>query len=68
METLQPMSAFACRFRLIRLARWLTVFGYCRYHIARIAANLMTVSTYEGTYDIHGLIMGRAITGLQAFQ
>lgn len=39
-----------------------------RYHIARIASNLHTVSTYEGTYDIHGLILGRAITGIQAFQ
>ncbi|ORY90789.1 acyl-CoA dehydrogenase domain-containing protein [Leucosporidium creatinivorum] len=38
------------------------------YHIARIASNLHTVSTYEGTYDIHGLILGKAITGIQAFQ
>ncbi|SGY68184.1 BQ5605_C004g02862 [Microbotryum silenes-dioicae] len=38
------------------------------YHIARIASNLHTVSTYEGTYDVHGLILGRAITGIQAFQ
>ncbi|KAI5474947.1 glutaryl-CoA dehydrogenase [Pseudohyphozyma bogoriensis] len=38
------------------------------YHIQRIATNLHTVSTYEGTYDIHGLILGKAITGVQAFQ
>ncbi|KAM0792907.1 hypothetical protein ACM66B_002668 [Microbotryomycetes sp. NB124-2] len=38
------------------------------YHIARIAANLHVVSTYEGTYDVHSLILGRAITGVQAFQ
>lgn len=38
-----------------------------RYHIARIAANLHVVSTYEGTTDIHALILGRAITGIQAF-
>jgi glutaryl-CoA dehydrogenase len=29
--------------------------------------NLETVNTYEGTYDIHGLILGRAITGIQSF-
>jgi glutaryl-CoA dehydrogenase len=29
--------------------------------------NLEAVNTYEGTYDIHGLILGRAQTGLQAF-
>jgi glutaryl-CoA dehydrogenase len=37
------------------------------YHIMRHAQNLETVNTYEGTHDIHALILGRAITGLQAF-
>eukprot|EP01101_Sappina_pedata_P005562 TRINITY_DN2573_c0_g1_i1.p2 TRINITY_DN2573_c0_g1~~TRINITY_DN2573_c0_g1_i1.p2 ORF type:complete len:461 (-),score=195.65 TRINITY_DN2573_c0_g1_i1:106-1488(-) len=37
------------------------------YHIIRHATNLEAVNTYEGTYDIHGLILGRAITGLAAF-
>lgn len=37
------------------------------YHVMRHLMNLETVNTYEGTYDIHGLIMGRAQTGLQAF-
>jgi glutaryl-CoA dehydrogenase len=37
------------------------------YHIMRHAQNLETVNTYEGTHDIHALIIGRAITGLQAF-
>lgn len=37
------------------------------YHILRHAMNLETVNTYEGTHDIHALIMGRAITGHQAF-
>ncbi|GGW82671.1 acyl-CoA dehydrogenase [Alteromonas halophila] len=37
------------------------------YHVMRHVMNLETVNTYEGTYDIHGLIMGRAQTGLQAF-
>ena len=37
------------------------------YHIGRHVANLHVVSTYEGQSDIHGLIIGRAITGLQAF-
>jgi glutaryl-CoA dehydrogenase len=38
------------------------------YHVMRHMINLETVNTYEGTHDVHGLIMGRAITGLQAFQ
>ena len=37
------------------------------YHIIRHVSNLETVNTYEGTHDIHALIIGRAITGLQAF-
>ena len=37
------------------------------YHIMRHLQNLETVNTYEGTHDIHALILGRAITGLQAF-
>ncbi len=37
------------------------------YHVMRVAANLETVNTYEGTHDVHALILGRAITGLQAF-
>ncbi|MCQ8186474.1 acyl-CoA dehydrogenase [Parvularcula maris] len=37
------------------------------YHILRHAINLETVNTYEGTHDIHALILGRAQTGLQAF-
>ena len=37
------------------------------YHIMRHLANLETVNTYEGTQDIHTLILGRAQTGLQAF-
>lgn len=37
------------------------------YHVMRHMLNLETVNTYEGTYDIHALILGRAITGIQAF-
>ena len=37
------------------------------YHVIRHVANLETVNTYEGTYDIHGLVLGRAATGIQAF-
>jgi len=37
------------------------------FHVMRHAANLETVNTYEGTHDVHGLIIGRAITGLAAF-
>jgi glutaryl-CoA dehydrogenase len=37
------------------------------YHVIRHAANLETVNTYEGTHDVHALILGRAQTGIQAF-
>lgn len=37
------------------------------YHIMRHMCNLEAVNTYEGTHDIHALILGRAITGEQAF-
>ena len=36
-------------------------------HVMRHTANLETVNTYEGTHDVHALILGRAITGIQAF-
>ena len=38
------------------------------YHVIRHVMNLETVNTYEGTHDIHALILGRALTGIQAFQ
>ena len=38
-----------------------------QYHVMRVLANLETVNTYEGTHDIHALILGRAQTGIQAF-
>jgi glutaryl-CoA dehydrogenase len=38
------------------------------YHVLRVAMNLESVNTYEGTHDIHALILGRAITGLQSFK
>ena len=37
------------------------------YHVMRHMANLETVNTYEGTHDIHALILGRAITGIPSF-
>jgi glutaryl-CoA dehydrogenase len=37
------------------------------YHVIRHMINLETVNTYEGTHDVHALILGRAQTGLQAF-
>ncbi len=37
------------------------------YHVIRHAVNLETVNTYEGTHDVHALILGRAITGISAF-
>jgi glutaryl-CoA dehydrogenase len=37
------------------------------FHVMRHSSNLETVNTYEGTHDVHALIMGRAITGIPAF-
>jgi glutaryl-CoA dehydrogenase len=37
------------------------------FQVMRHAMNLETVNTYEGTHDVHGLILGRAITGIPAF-
>ena len=37
------------------------------YHVMRHSSNLETVNTYEGAHDVHALILGRAITGIQAF-
>ncbi|KAL7747786.1 hypothetical protein RI367_006910 [Sorochytrium milnesiophthora] len=38
------------------------------YHVIRHVMNLEAVNTYEGTHDIHALILGRAITGIPAFE
>ena len=38
------------------------------YHVIRHVMNLEAVNTYEGTHDIHALILGRAQTGIQAFK
>ena len=37
------------------------------FHVIRHSMNLEAVNTYEGTHDVHALILGRAMTGLQAF-
>jgi glutaryl-CoA dehydrogenase len=37
------------------------------YHVVRHLMNLLAVNTYEGTEDIHALILGRAQTGISAF-
>ena len=37
------------------------------YHVIRHVMNLETVNTYEGTHDVHALILGRAQTGIAAF-
>ncbi len=42
--------------------------GICdEYHVIRHAMNLEAVNTYEGTHDVHALILGRGQTGIQAF-
>ena len=38
------------------------------FHVIRHLMNLEAVNTYEGTHDVHALILGRAQTGLQAFK
>jgi len=38
------------------------------YHVIRHMINLEAVNTYEGTHDIHALILGRAQTGIAAFE
>ena len=38
------------------------------YHVMRHMVNLETVKTYEGTHDVHTLILGRNLTGIQAFK
>jgi glutaryl-CoA dehydrogenase len=40
---------------------------HAEYHVMRHSQNLETVNTYEGTHDVHALILGRAQTGIQAF-
>ena len=37
------------------------------YHVIRHVTNLEAVNTYEGTHDVHALIVGRGITGIPAF-
>ena len=46
----------------ITLVMWASAFGVIRHVV-----NLEVVNTYEGTHDIHALILGRAQTGIQAF-
>lgn len=59
------------RKNLTRLRRLQEIFGgnaaSDEYHIGRHVSNLFVTQTYEGQSDIHALILGRAITGLQAF-
>ncbi|KAF7362249.1 Glutaryl-CoA dehydrogenase [Mycena venus] len=60
-----------CGKALIHARAVLDIFGgnACadEYHVGRHAANLQVTNTYEGTNDIHALILGRAMTGIQAF-
>jgi alkylation response protein AidB-like acyl-CoA dehydrogenase len=43
------------------------VLDYMSSRVMRHSQNLETVNTYEGTHDVHALILGRAQTGIQAF-
>src|SRR3954468_20989612 len=70
-ETISPVKRNNCgkALEIARIAR--DMHGgngiSAEFHVMRHAANLETVNTYEGTHDVHALIMGRAITGLSAF-
>ncbi|MCZ6534764.1 MAG: acyl-CoA dehydrogenase, partial [Chloroflexi bacterium] len=62
-ENVRPALKGARAARAIRGASGITL----DHHAIRHMLNLETVDTYEGTYDIHTLTLGREITGLNAF-
>ena len=53
--------------RAWRATCWAATASRDEFGVARHLVNLEVVNTYEGTHDIHALILGRAITGIQAF-
>jgi glutaryl-CoA dehydrogenase len=70
MVSLGKMNNVDVALRIARMAR--DIHGangiLNEYPIMRHMANLESVSTYEGTHDIHNLILGKWITGIQAFE
>lgn len=70
-EMISTVKRNNCGMALEHARRVLDVLGgnACadEYHIGRHVANLQVTNTYEGTYDIHTLILGKAMTGIQAF-
>lgn len=70
-EMVSTIKRHNCDRALVNARTLMEVFGgnatSDEYHITRIANNLQVVQTYEGQSDIHGLILGRAITGLPSF-
>ena len=63
---MQAFSVNNCDYCIFSFASRKYIFAH-RYHVIRHMMNLEAVNTYEGTHDIHALIIGRQITGLQAF-
>jgi len=70
-SSFRPNNAQPCEVHTDPLPRLQEIFGgnavSDEYHIGRHVANLFVTQTYEGQSDIHALIQGRAITGIQAF-
>nr|ODN91844.1 glutaryl-CoA dehydrogenase [Cryptococcus depauperatus CBS 7841] len=66
-EMVSMMKRNNCGQALQHSRTLLDIFGGNAYHIGRHAANLQVANTYEGTHDIHALILGKAMTGIQAF-
>ena len=66
------MFALFCKCQIRKLflkkfKNWESKGIHAEYQIMRHLMNLETVNTYEGTHDVHALILGRAQTGIQAF-
>ncbi|KAI9676835.1 MAG: hypothetical protein M1817_006674 [Caeruleum heppii] len=70
-EMISMIKRQNCDRALVNSRRLQEIFGgnavSDEYHIGRHVANLFVTQTYEGQSDIHSLILGRAITGIQAF-
>nr|ODN91639.1 glutaryl-CoA dehydrogenase [Cryptococcus depauperatus CBS 7855] len=66
-EMVSMMKRNNCGQALQHSRTLLDILGGNAYHIGRHAANLQVANTYEGTHDIHALILGKAMTGIQAF-
>ena len=58
---------FDLKYLFLNIIVYLSIYPSIYTHVFRHVMNLEAVNTYEGTHDIHALILGRGITGLPAF-